>query len=327
MRIFPYLFLLCLISSPALAQVEVPLNPKPFGLWLEELKQEAIKDGISQATLDDAFVETAPIERIVTLDRKQPESTLTLQQYLTNVVTPKRIAQGRKMLAENHELLAEVGKKYGVQPRFIVALWGIETGFGANMGGFEEVDALATLAYDGRRAEFFRGELIKALHILEQEHMQAIDMKGSWAGAMGQCQFMPTSFLKYAVDYDGDGKRDIWQNKGDVFASIANYLKSEGWSDATGWGRPVLLPAKFSDVQLDITQSKPIREWAHLGVRKADGKALPPQAIPASVIRVGEGDDAVPYMIYGNYKVLLKWNRSRYFATAVGMLADGIGAH
>ena len=161
------------------------------------------------------------------------------------MVTGKRTEDGRKQFAANRALLKKIGKKYGVQPRFILALWAIETNYGKNTGGFQIVDALATLAYDGRRAGFFRNELIDALKILGQEHMPAADLKGSWAGALGQCQFMPDSYLKYAVDYDGDGKRDIWNTKADVFASIANYLKSSGWNDSVGWGRPVELPENF----------------------------------------------------------------------------------
>ena len=155
--------------------------------------------------------------------------------------------------------------------------------------------------------------------------MAAEDMKGSWAGALGQCQFMPSSFLKYAVDYDHDGKHDIWESKPDVFASIANYLKSSGWNNKEGWGRPVKMPKGFDTAKADIKTEKKLLEWNKMGVRKLDGKPLSSDDINASLILVGEGEDAVPYIIYGNYKVILKWNRSRYFATAVGTLADAIG--
>jgi len=263
----PYIPALALlfIASPACAQASFD-NLKPFGLWLSEFEQEARAQGISQATLDDALSDTVPDDSVIELDRKQPESVLTLQEYLAKIVSPTRIENGKAMLAENRDLLEEIGKAYGVQPKFIVALWGIETSYGENTGNYEIIDALATLAYDGRRADFFRGELIKALRIVQQEHIAPGALQGSWAGAMGQCQFMPSSFLKYAVDYDHDGKHDIWDDKADIFASIANYLHSEGWDE-------------HSDAQEDSE----------------------------------------------NYNVLLKWNRSRYFATAVGALADSIG--
>lgn len=312
------------LLSPAYAR-DMGNYTNSFDAWLTDFKRDALAQGISQETLDDAFASTEPIDRVIELDGKQPESTMTLDRYMTNVVTPKRIKQGRELMAEHRTLLRKIGKEYGVQPRFIVALWGVETNFGSNTGGFQTIDALATLAYEGRRAQFFRDELIKALKILESEHMSASEMQGSWAGALGQCQFMPSSFLQYAVDYDKDGKRDIWNDDADVFASIANYLKSSGWNAEEGWGRPVKLPAGFDRTLADIKQSKPMHEWKKLGIRTENGHALPEKNLTTTLIFVGEGDDAVPYIIYGNYKVLLKWNRSRFFATAVGTLADAIG--
>ncbi|MDE3059782.1 MAG: lytic murein transglycosylase [Pseudomonadota bacterium] len=323
-RCLVLLLAITFFSFPLLAD-DVPLNSKPFGLWLQEFEQEAKHRGISQATLDDAFADTAPLDRVIELDRKQPESVLTLDEYVARIVTPKRIREGRAQMAENRAILRKIGKRYGVQPRFIVALWGIETGFGHNIGGFRVIDALATLAYDSRRPDYFRGELIDALTILQQEKMPADDLEGSWAGALGQCQFMPSTFLAYAVDGDGDGKRNIWGSKADAFASIANYLKALGWKDSEGWGREVDLPDSFDKTLADIGKEKPLAEWRRLGVRRDDGGALPNKAIRASLIFVGEGDDAVPYLVYSNYKSLLKWNRSRYFATAVGLLADKIG--
>ena len=312
------IIIIALGSYPAFAQ-------EPFDRWLETLKSDALSDGISQETIDDALGGVTPIDRVIELDQKQPESLLTVDQYVANVVTKKRVSDGKRLLKENHTLLTKIGKKYGVQPRFIVALWGIETGYGKNTGGFHTIEALATLAYDGRRSDFFRGELMSALKILQVEEMASADMKGSWAGALGQCQFMPSSFLKYAVDYDGDGKRDIWGDKADVFASIANYLKTLGWNAKEGWGREVELPPGFDSSLADITRELPLSQWRKLGVRKADGKPLPALNTNASLAMVGKDDDAMPYIVYGNYKALLQWNRSRFFATAVGTLADRIG--
>ena len=309
------IFLTALFLLPAIANAE----SQPFSQWLASFERDALSQGISQNTLDDAFEGIEPNDRVLELDHKQPESRLTLDEYIENVLTPKRIKDGRKFFAENRSLLKTIGTRYGVQPRFIVALWGIETNYGRNTGGFSTIESLATLAYDGRRSEFFRGELINALQILQNEHMQADDMEGSWAGALGQCQFMPSTFLKYAVDYNHSGKHDIWDNKADVFASIANYLKSLGWNEQEGWGRPVALPDNFDRSLTDIKIEKTLAEWKRLGI------ALPAKQTKASLILVGEADDAVPYIIYGNYKALLQWNRSRFFATAVGTLADKIG--
>lgn len=303
------------------------LHPKPFDAWLAEFKQDALAQGISQQTLDQAFEQTVVDETVIMLDRKQPESTLTLAQYLQKVINDTRIERGRELFNEHRDLLGHVGAEYGVQPEFIVALWGIETNFGDNMGSYQVVDALATLAYEGRRSEFFRKELINALKIIDADHITAYDMQGSWAGAMGQCQFMPSSFLEFAVDYDKDGQRDIWNSLPDVFASIANYLSSSGWDGSERWGVRVQLPNHFDSSLADIKQPRTLKELKTLGVRHAEsGKTLPATDKDVFLLFAGEGDDAVPYLITGNYKVLLKWNRSRYFATAVGMLADEIGA-
>lgn len=312
-------FFLLFFSCPAVAQ-----NAQPFDQWLAQFKADARQQGISQAVLDQAFEGTEPDERIITLDRKQPEGRLTLAQYLKSSLTKKRIKDGQQFYAENASLLKEVGKAYGVQPRFIVALWGVETDYGRNTGNFVTTEALATLAYDGRRADFFRGELIDALKILEQEGMKAEEMYGSWAGAVGQCQFMPSTYLKYAVDFDRDGKRDVWDDQADAFASIAHYLQGLGWKAEEGWGRPVRLPKGFDMSLADIASEKPLSEWEAMGVRKADGGHLPAAKVMASLITVGEGENAATYIIYSNYKALLKWNRSRFFATSVGMLADAI---
>ena len=195
-----------------------------FDEWIAEVRAEAASRGVSEAVLDKAFSNVKPIPKVVELDRKQPEFRLKVDEYLSRVINQRRINTGRRLLAENADLLNEVAEQYGVQPRFIVALWGIETDYGRVTGGFPVIGALATLAYDGRRAAFFREQLLQALDILEQGHIAPAAMKGSWAGAMGQSQFMPSSFHSFAVEHDGDGDKDIWQSREDVFGSIANYL-------------------------------------------------------------------------------------------------------
>jgi membrane-bound lytic murein transglycosylase B len=320
------------ISSSLLAAAALPAasicaeaqaQTRDFKAWVKELKAEAAGAGIGQATLDDALDAIQPIDRVIELDRKQPEFTITFQQYMQRAVNDARVEKGKRLLEDHKALLGEVSRKFGVQPRFIVALWGIETDFGRITGGFPVIAALATLAYEGRRAAFFRKELLNALRIVDQGHVSPGNMLGSWAGAMGQSQFMPSSFLSYAVDYDGDGRRDIWNSLPDVFASIANYLGKSGWNGEQNWGRAALLPPGFDPALASLDVKKPLADWAKLGVRRADGAPLPDRPFDASVVKPGNGDDA--FVVYENYRVIMKWNRSLFFATAVGTLADRIG--
>lgn len=306
------------LSAPAGA------NEMPFAEWLAGLRGEARDRGISDTVLDAALTGITPIERVIELDRRQPEGTITFQQYLGRVVTDARVREGRQRLAEHQALLEEVAARFGVQPRFIVALWGIETSYGGFTGGFPVVDALATLAYDGRRSTYFRRELLNALQILDEGHITPDAMRGSWAGAMGQAQFMPSSFLSYAYDHDGDGHKDIWTTQADVFASAANYLGQVGWRNDMTWGRRVQLPAGFDISLAGMTTQKRLSEWQALGVRRADGTDLPSRDLVASVV-APDGEGGPAYVVYDNYRTLLKWNRSLYFATAVGHLADRIG--
>ncbi len=304
----------------------LPAGAQDFQAWLQALRAEAQERGIKATTLDSALNGIALIPRVVELDRRQPEFTLTYTQYRDRVVPLSRIKKGRKKLAENRALLQEIGTKLGVQPRFIVALWGIETDFGRVTGGFSVVPALATLAFDGRRSAYFRKELHNALLILDQGHITAKAMVGSWAGAMGQSQFMPSSFLAYAMDYDGDGRRDIWTTRADVFASAANYLAKSGWRADQTWGREVKLPANLAPALADLKVRKQTSEWQAMGVRRADGGDLPARQLSASIVLPEKGKMSPAYMVYSNYRTTLLWNRSTFFALAVGLLSDGIGA-
>ncbi|MDP6353404.1 MAG: lytic murein transglycosylase [Alphaproteobacteria bacterium] len=294
-----------------------------FGAWLALLRAEAGARGISAPTLDAAFAGIRPIARIIELDRNQPEGRISFAQYRARVLPASRFAAARARLARHRAVLDEVAARFRVQPRFIVALWGLESDFGRYTGGFSVIGALTTLAYDGRRGAFFRGELIDALRILEDGQIDAAAMTGSWAGGMGQSQFLPSSYHRYAVDFDGDGRRDIWDTPGDVFASIANYLHQFGWRDDQTWGRAVRLPAKFDPALIDLAVIKPIGDWQTLGLRRADGTDLPRRALPASVIQP-DGAGGQAYLVYDNFRTTLKWNRSIYGALAVGMLADGL---
>ena len=304
----------------------VPGSAENFQIWLGKLRVEAEGKGISQSVLDEALAGIQPIPRVIELDRRQPEFTLTFTQYRDRVVPQSRIKKGRVKYQENRDLLEEIGGKIGVQPRFIVALWGIETDFGRVTGGFKVIPALATLAHDGRRSAFFRKELLNALQILHEGHIAPKEMMGSWAGAMGQSQFMPSSFLAHAVDYDGDGRRDIWTTRPDVFASAANYLAKSGWRADQTWGREVKLPRDFDLALADLKVRKPIGGWQALGVRQPDGGDLPTRQLSASIVLPEKGKMSPAYLVYSNYRTTLRWNRSTYFALAVGLLSDGIGA-
>lgn len=298
-------------------------NEVDFGTWLESLKQEARQAGIRPATLERAFAGVQPIPRVIELDRKQPEKTMTFQQYMERVVTQNRIAEARRRLEENRALLEPIGREFGVQPRFIVALWGIETNFGQNTGSYPVVASLATLAYDGRRSSFFRKELINALKIIDEGHVEPRAMLGSWAGAMGQNQFMPSSFLAYAIDWNGDGRRDIWGTREDVFASIANYLAKSGWKGDASWGSEVRLPSSFDTKLVGLEVKKPLDFWHGLGVRQPDGRGFAGKSETASVILPG-GNDGPALLVTDNYRTILRWNNSVYFASAVGYLADSL---
>ena len=294
-----------------------------FDQWMKELRREAENKGIRPEILSAALDGVKPIPRVVELDRKQPEFTLTFLDYQRRVVPKARVEKARKKLQENKVLLEAAAAKYGVQPRFIVALWGIETDFGRVTGGFKVVDALVTLAFDGRRSAYFRKELFNALTILNEGHIAPDKMMGSWAGAMGQCQFMPSSFLRFAQDSNGDGNKNIWTDKSDVFASAANYLSSSGWKGDQTWGRPVELPDGFDLKLASLKIRKPLNEWQELGVRRLGGRDLPSRNLSASLV-LGNGKTGPAYLVYNNYRTILKWNRSTYFAVAVGTLADRI---
>lgn len=318
--IFSSLLCICflVVANPVLAAKE------NFDVWLLKVKAEALTKGISQTTIDEAFANVKILERVVALDRKQPETTQTFQQYMEKRLPKSLVDAGKARLNENREILEEVGKKYGVQPRFIVALWGVETRYGKYTGGFSVIDALTTLSYDNRRAAYFRKELFLALKILEDDHISAADMKGSWAGAMGQSQFMPSSFVNFAEDHDEDGRTDIWTTKADVFASAANYLSKSGWKGDQTWGREVTLPNGFDSSLISLKVSKAMRAWQDLGVRKANGLDLPSRQLAGSLVQP-KGGNGQTFLVYNNYRTILKWNRSTYFAMSVGQLADLIG--
>ena len=287
------------------------------------VRSEALMSGVSESTVAQAFSDVKLVPRIIELDRNQPEGRQTFTQYLQRVVPETRIEAAQKRLTEHRVLLEQVGNYYQLQPRFIIALWGIESDFGRFTGGFSVINALATLAYDGRRSTFFRAELIDALRILDKGDIELSAMTGSWAGAMGQSQFMPSSYRRFAVDYDQDGRRDIWATHADIFASIANYLHRSNWKYDQTWGREILLPDNFDFTLVGMETNKPIAYWQGLGVRRMDGRDLPARQLNASIV-LPDGTDGNAFMVYHNFRVILDWNRSVYFALAVGILADRV---
>ena len=297
-----------------------------FSIWIDNFKIRAEKSGISKTTIDETLNRVKVITRIIELDRNQPEFTLTLSQYLRNVVSKKRIKKGISKIRENWELLETISNKYNVQPRFIVALWGIETDFGRVTGGFPVIDALVTLSYDGRRSKYFSKELINALKIIDQGHISYDQMVGSWAGAMGQTQFMPSSFLNFAQDYDNDGRKDIWGTKEDALASAANYLSKLKWNNNETWGREVIVNDNFNliDDELTLQNKKTIIEWQSLGVRRMDGRDLPKKNLEGYLIKIKDTNKERYFLVYQNFKRILKWNTSNYFAISVGILSDSI---
>ncbi len=313
------------------------LTQAGFEQYIVKLKQEALTKGYEQALIDESFANATFHQRAVKADRSQPEKVETLDTYLPKRLPDWKIKRARAMYKKHQVLLNKIAADYGVQPRFIVALWGLETNFGKIVGNYNVISALSTLAYEGRREAFFKKQLWAALNILKEGHIDSANMKGSWAGAMGQNQFMPTSFLAYAVDGDGDGKKDIWRNEADVFASMANYLKNEGWNDALTWGRQVKLPSGF-DTSLAIPQNtggrknwlkawarseKTLAQWQALGIRRTDGSDLPKVDVKATLV-FPDGVKGRAYLAYNNYKSLMHWNLSYYFVSSVGHLSDHI---
>lgn len=293
-----------------------------FATWLQELRLEARRAGIAPSTLEAALADIeGPLPKVLDLDRSQPEFTQSLEAYVATRVSDKRIADGRRMLRRYPTWLGRVERKFGVQRRFLVALWGIETHYGRYTGSFPVIRALTTLAYDARRSSYFRRELLDALHILDEGHIPLQRMRGSWAGAMGQCQFMPSVFRRFAVDADGDGRANLWHSVPDVLASAANYLSRSGWHDDQTWGRPVKLPKSFDHARAGLNTRLPLSRWQALGVRRIDGRALPRRNLEASLI-IPDGPGGPAYLVYDNFRVLMTWNRSQAFAVAVGTLSD-----
>jgi membrane-bound lytic murein transglycosylase B len=290
--------------------------------WLLRIKDEARQKGIRQSVIDSAFQNVhEPSQKIKSFAKNQPEKRLSYASYRKTRVDDYRIAIGRKRYEQNRTWIDQIGKTYGVDPCFVMSFWGLETSYGGYMGNFPVIQALSTLAYDSNRKDFFKNELFLALQILNEGHVQLAQFKGEWAGASGQPQFLPSSWMKYAVDYDGDGRKDIWNSKKDALASIANYMKMNGWQTGQPWAVFVKLPKGF-DMRLEGKNiSKSTKEWDELGVRTTSGEHLPYAHLPSSIIKPYGGP---VFLAYPNYRMILRYNNSIYYAGSIGYLADKI---
>lgn len=322
------------LGASGAAQEPQPGQQPDFGAWLAGVRSEALLRGISPATIDRAFtgLEIEPV--VVARDRAQPEQVQSLDAYLKQRLASRTVRSAAARLEQHRAVLGRIDSQYGVPPEMLIAIWGIESNFGKFTGVRPVITALATLAFDTRRPTLFRSELFHALTILDQGHISIDELRGSWAGAMGQPQFMPSSYLKHAVDFDGDGRADIWNTEGDVFASIANYLKNAGWVAGERWGRQVRVsrtvldrierqvPMRSSGCRAvrEMTEARPLAKWAALGVVLANGQPLPKAAMEASLVR-GVNQH---FLVYRNYHALIDYNCSNSYAISAGMLADRV---
>ena len=294
-----------------------------FKNWLNDFKKQARNEGISQSTLDQAFKNVKLNKKVLESDKKQPEFTSTFFDYFNRAVSDTRVANGQKNYEANKTLLDEVTKKYGIPGRFLVAFWGLETNYGSYTGNLPIIESLSTLAYDPRRSKFFTTQLMSALIILDKGHVSLKQMKGSWAGAMGQCQFMPSNYLQYAVDGDGDGKINLWDSLPDVFHSAGNFLNQLGWQAQENWGREVTLPKGFDYALADNKTARTLSDWKKLGITLADGREIPNEDMQAKLLLASDYLGPA-FLVYDNFKVIKRWNNADKYAISIGHLADRI---
>jgi len=337
MRLQVVALTLLLVTRSGAAQPPATIPPVPplplpeFGVWLTELRSEAEARGIRAEILDRAFTGLEPVAQILERDRSQAEFTFTLDGYLKRRLTSPTVRRARAMYKQHRSLVTRIGGAYGVDPRLLISVWGLESNFGRFAGVRPTIPTLATLAYDPRRGAMFRTELFNALEIVNRGDIELEKLKGSWAGALGQPQFMPSSYLRYAQDFDGDGRRDIWSSSPDVFASVAFYLQQHGWQKGRLWGREVIVPAGIEAAlegiprrsegcraRREMTIPQPLTTWRTLGLKTAGRQPLPTAAIEASLIR----DQTRAFLVYDNYEALLDYNCAHSYALSVAVLAD-----
>lgn len=331
-----------LYNGAAMAQSAAPVTPQqniqqpvvsPFNQLVQSIRQEALSRGVTQATVNRVLSNIQPVPGLRKLEYFQAEHVKSYVEYHKSTVTQARIDKGRQLLAQHATVLNKIERDYGVPAQYIVAIWAMESNYGQNMGNNDIIPALITLAEIGKndkRRAYFREEAIQAMRILDQGYSQVVDRKGSWAGAFGQTQFMPSSFLKYAADGDGDGRKDVWNNLSDVFASTANYLSKHNWKTGERWGREVKLPAGFNAALLtDKLASQTLKtpdEWSKIGVRMPNGANLPADNTMQAMMIAPDGLGGPTYMVYNNFKTIMRYNSSYKYALSVSRLGDAIGA-
>ena len=306
------------VQSPAAAQ-----QGDDFLACRDRLTALAVERGISAATATSVLADVEPLERVIEADRNQPEFVQTFGRYLGARVTAERVARGRALYEEHRNLLDELTRRHGVPGQYLVAFWGLETNFGGYLGDVPVFDSLTTLACDDRRSGYFTEELIHALSIVERGDAAPGEMIGSWAGAMGQTQFMPSVYVRHAIDGDGDGRTNLWESTADALSSAARFLASLGWQDGYRWGREVVLPEDFDYSLTGLDQPQPLRAWRERGVRDTAANAMPALEIDAALL-VPAGSDGPAFLVYDNFEVIMRWNRSEFFALSIGHLADRI---
>jgi len=333
--IFPPLFLLLLagcVAHPlahaddiaAIINAEQPTEAG-FQRWLADFAQQAQAEGISAATVSSALQDIRLNPEVLKRDAFQPEFVKPVWDYLSTAVSELRVANGQAKYAEHRQLLEVISAKYQVNPTILVGIWGLETAYGHTFGGFNVIEALATLSYTGRRQSYAQPQLLAALRIIDAKQVPADQMFGSWAGAMGHTQFIPTSYELRALDEDGDGKRDIWNSLPDVFASTANYLAKVGWQFEQDWGLPVHLPSNFDWSLADPEAKRSIAEWQGLGVQATDWRMMPTNTEQDAVILLPAGHQGPAFLVLSNFRAILRYNNSTAYALAIGLLADQIG--
>ena len=324
MRHFLFPMLLTAVLTSTLSSFAAASDDeRAFRACIENLQSVARRQAVPEPLVSGVLGSLRHQPRVIELDRDQPEFRQSFSAYLQARVNENRVRRGRELYQQHRQLLGRLSREYGVPGHYLIAFWGMETNFGSYLGGMPTLDSLATLACDPRRSEYFTDELITALQLLARENLDPSTMRGSWAGAMGHTQFMPSSYMAHAVDGDGDGTIDLWNSETDALTSAANYLANLGWQRGERWGREVRLPDGFSYLETGLSKSAPLALWRELDVRRANGSALPSADMHGSVI-VPMGHRGPAFLVYSNFDVIMKWNRSQAYAIAVGRLADRI---
>ncbi|MFB2729829.1 lytic murein transglycosylase [Shewanella mangrovisoli] len=321
-------------SQTAIAETQAAVQEMPlsdtiaahaaaFPTCVANLQERARTEGLSEATIQDTVASLQFVPKVIELDQAQPEFSQTFNNYFTKRATDWRVNEGRRLLKKHRALLDKLAQEYGVPPQYILSFWGLETNYGSYKGKMFVLDSLATLACEPRRSGYFTTELMQALKLKEKYGFDKSTMVGSWAGAMGHTQFMPSAYAKYAIDGDGDGKADLWNSTEDALTSAANFLQHLGWQRNERWGREVILPRNFSYENLGAKQAQPLSQWAAQSVVQSNGLPLPAIDMKAALY-LPSGHTGPAFLGYENFNVIMRWNRSEFYAITVGHLADRI---